>query len=366
MTAATAAPNQPFKVGGNPSNHTCALHKLRWGSDPTMDAAGEKPEASPSQKTGLVRSATRAGLGGHHSQSPQKKGGVCPRDLDAALTKAVADGDRLQFDRPLPNDYGLARPERQMSKSASETSDAGGWGFYKDCEGTPGDSAYRLDATALANRETPDYVLEDSLDSQALWHATAGARPAQPAHERRKFEEMWSKQLASSEATRCVPTEKCADLSAPRPGDGAKVLLRDASPFGTSVTKSWRCECCGELTSIMVRIPKYQVVRPAGGGRPHAEFLVVARLGAVTFGLWRRYSHFEKLNEKIATSFRKEDYQNTHWSWRCLRRRQRWFRCLDREYLALKCFLLERFLHDLVFEAAASSVFTEFFELEGV
>ena len=146
----------------------------------------------------------------------------------------------------------------------------------------------------------------------------------------------WSKQLASSEATRCVPTEKCADLSAPRPGDGAKVLLRDASPFGTSVTKSWRCECCGELTSIMVRIPKYQVVRPAGGGRPHAEFLVVARLGAVTFGLWRRYSHFEKLNEKIATSFRKEDYQNTHWSWRCLRRRQRWFRCLDREYLALK------------------------------
>ena len=142
MTAATAAPNQPFKVGGNPSNHTCALHKLRWGSDPTMDAAGEKPEASPSQKTGLVRSATRAGLGGHHSQSPQKKGGVCPRDLDAALTKAVADGDRLQFDRPLPNDYGLARPERQMSKSASETSDAGGWGFYKDCEGTPGDSAY--------------------------------------------------------------------------------------------------------------------------------------------------------------------------------------------------------------------------------
>ena len=36
-----------------------------------------------------------------------------------------------------------------LSKSASETSDAGGWGFYKDCEGTPGDSAYRLDAAAL-------------------------------------------------------------------------------------------------------------------------------------------------------------------------------------------------------------------------
>ena len=112
-----------------------------------------------------------------------------------------------------------------------------------------------------------------------------------------------------------------------------------------------------------VRIPKFQIVK-RDGERPHAEFLVVARLGAVTFGLWRRYSHFERLNQKVCESFPVSDYQNTHWSWRCLRRRQRWFRCLDQEYLALKCFLLERFLHDLVFEAASSAVFAEFLELQ--
>ena len=27
---------------------------------------------------------------------------------------------------------------------------------------------------------TPDYVVEEPLESQALWHATAGTRPPQP------------------------------------------------------------------------------------------------------------------------------------------------------------------------------------------
>ena len=58
-----------------------------------------------------------------------------------------------------------------------------------------------------------------------------------------------------------------------------------------------------------------------------------------------------------------QDYQNTLWSWRCLRRRQRWFRCLDKDYLALKCFLLERFLHDAVFESSSSKIFAEFLEI---
>ena len=128
-----------------------------------------------------------------------------------------------------------------QSKSASENSE-GGWGFYKDCEGTPGDSAYRLDAAALEKRETPDYVLEDTLEMQALWHATAGTRPAQPAHERKRMEEIWSKQIAESQA--------CKDFQESTPiisnEKDVKILARDASPFGTSVTKSWRCEYCGD------------------------------------------------------------------------------------------------------------------------
>jgi hypothetical protein len=35
-------------------------------------------------------------------------------------------------------------------------------------------------------------------------------------------------------------------------------------------------------------------------------------------------------------------FQNSLFSWQCLRQRQRWFRCLDKDYLALKCVLCSR------------------------
>ena len=339
---------------------------------------------------------------------------------------------------------------------ASESSDATGWGFFEECDFKESDSSHRLDATRLQNRETPEYVLEDTLSFQALWHRTAGTRPVQPPAERRRFELMWEQNFKESkvdyDALTAQPSLKAkllrrltasfqsisnlanvsstshssgnsmalaANNSEVSEGEGgrrrsgdviaqsgssgskenhnsyilgdgngvarkqhqqhpqqlfsvatssvragrAELLLREQSPFGTSVTKSWQCECCGELTSIMIRIPKFQIVR-TGDRDVHAEYLVVCRLGAVTFGLWRRYSHFQDLAEAIATKEHAVDYQNTLWSWRCLRRRQRWFRCLDKDYLALKCFLLERFLHDAVFESSSSTLFVDFLELK--
>ena len=53
-------------------------------------------------------------------------------------------------------------------------------------------------------------------------------------------------------------------------------------------------------------------------------------------------------------------FQNSLFSWQCLRQRQRWFRCLDKDYLALKCFLLERFLHDVLFESRSPQLIATF------
>ena len=229
--------------------------------------------------------------------------------------------------------------------SESASTYASDWGFYEE-EGAHGDqpSQERLGGTR-SEVEVPDYVLEATLDDQVLWHATAGRRPPQPLAERRAAEAAMRANFEKS----CVAYDDGAcPPCGPPPGRAAVPILREPSPFGTSVTKSFQCDCCGERTSLMIRIPKYQIVRK--GGKSHAEYLVVARLGAVTFGLWRRFAHFTALHDKINKTLDKDDYQNTLWSWRCLRRRQRWFRCLDRDYLALKCFLLERFLHDAVFE----------------
>ncbi|KAH8097551.1 hypothetical protein JL720_444 [Aureococcus anophagefferens] len=378
--AVACAGHLPFKIGGATSDPMCALHKLRWGSDPLFFAvprddapeeapASPEPAAAPPAPGGLKRTLTRGGIAPDEPaaavaaaavarSAPSDAApalGVCPAELENALKEiSHAPEHVLRYGRgsSLGMHPSLSKSESETSDAGQDkgdsTSDAGGWGFYKDCEGTPGDSAYRLDATALSNRETPDY----------------------PAHERRQFEELWAQNLANSQAS---GGEARSDSNskrrralvcdrAPVEVGGAQLLLRESSPFGTSVTKSWRCDCCGELTSIMIRIPKYQIVRK--GGKSHAEYLVVARrLGAVTFGLWRRFAHFTALHDKISKTLDKDDYQNTLWSWRCLRRRQRWFRCLDRDYLALKCFLLERFLHDAVFESASSTLFADFLEI---
>jgi len=47
-------------------------------------------------------------------------------------------------------------------------------------------------------------------------------------------------------------------------------------------------------------------------------------------------------------------------SWKLLKKRQRWFRCLDAGYLSLKVFLLERFLHDILFESNSPDILRDF------
>ena len=43
-----------------------------------------------------------------------------------------------------------------------------------------------------------------------------------------------------------------------------------------------------------------------------------------------------------------------------LKKRQRWYRCLDAGYLSLKVFLLERFLHDILFESSNPQILRDF------
>ena len=74
-----------------------------------------------------------------------------------------------------------------------------------------------------------------------------------------------------------------------------------------------------------------------------------------------RYTQFAQLANFITSQEeQRELYPNSLFSWQCLIHRKRWFRCLDREYLKLKCFLLERFLHDLVYESSDASFLYDF------
>ena len=121
---------------------------------------------------------------------------------------------------------------------------------------------------------------------------------------------------------------------------------------------------------MSLRVPKFQVVDRDDGSRV-AQYLVVAKVGGCSFGQWRTFSQFKALAKSLRdldSQFHDQwgydhDFANTLVSWEILLRRQKWFRCLDKDYLAVKCFLLERFLHDALYEAPSASVFSNFLEI---
>lgn len=127
---------------------------------------------------------------------------------------------------------------------------------------------------------------------------------------------------------------------------------------GQSVSKSFECKICNEVSMIVARIPKFQVVRRQSGEQ-YAEFLIVVQFGTLVLNAWRRYTAFALLFEKV-TKAGSVRFPNTHYSWDLLLHQKKCCRCLDEEYLNLKCFLLERFLHDLVYESEDSSMICEF------
>lgn len=104
----------------------------------------------------------------------------------------------------------------------------------------------------------------------------------------------------------------------------------------------------------------------------HAEFLVVVALGeglaTITLGVWRRYSDFARLAKRLQAHCveiqDREAFSNTLVSWQCVEARRRWGRCLEADYLGLKCHLLERFLHDLLFESGDPSDIAGFLGLD--
>ena len=139
-------------------------------------------------------------------------------------------------------------------------------------------------------------------------------------------------------------------------------------------------------------MPRFKIARLVSG-EIFASFLVVASVGGVTFGVWKRHTDFQELAEYLR---RKNDevgcegdFKNSLLSWQCLLYRKQWYRCLDKvyflehvlsdfifdkiqfslvfkDYLALKCFLLERFMHDVLFESQNPHVISDFLGLSKV
>ena len=250
--------------------------------------------------------------------------------------------------------------------------------------------------------DVPLYILESNLETQQLWYSTAGRRPKQPVHEREFFEQQWQQNFETSsvkyekpipdikgdmpylqplEAIPIVvesnsipikPKIKSCDKIHVSEFDG-EVVFRGKAPFSHSVSKSFNDHY---VSSMTIHIPYYRIFRSSANSTLRAEFLVVVSMGSpstVTFGLWRRHSDFAALAASLAPlssegagkAGKKEDsFKNALLSWDCVLQRKRWFKCLDKDYLSLKSFLLERFMHDLLFESSSPQIINKFLGLE--
>lgn len=174
------------------------------------------------------------------------------------------------------------------------------------------------------------------------------------------------------------------------------VLLRGPNAFGTTVSKSFARPSrnggpISGVDTVNISIASYRVVESKKYGK-YAQFLVIYREGSIrdTIGIWKRYRDFEELAQKVTqanegctaviasiaplqtvaaakTSFRggaddaeTDQLPNAVTSWCLLKKRKRWYRCLDAGYLSLKVFLLERFLHDILFESSSPQLLRDF------
>ena len=144
-----------------------------------------------------------------------------------------------------------------------------------------------------------------------------------------------------------------------------EILYRGKAYISYVVTKSFPGSTVGAMA---IHMPYYRICR-TGSGHIYAQFLVVVSVGdhgAVTFGIWKRYSEFLQLARRVSEVNVKagEMYKNTLLSWQCVLQRKRWIKSLDKEYLSVKCFLISRFVHDLLFESPNPILISRFLGLE--
>lgn len=232
------------------------------------------------------------------------------------------------------------------------------WGWFEETE-ERGGAATRQ---GLSRRnslheitETPGYILEESLETQALWHVTAGKRPKQPPETRQHYEELWSENFKRSQVRYAgegggrAKRRRSSEASAP--SKKREIIDKAMCPYGYAASKSFCCPHCGHITSLMIHVPKLRVVRTAGG-KVFAEFLVIVHNGELTFGVWRRHTDFKNFHRALQ---RREDrwrFRKSLVKWQEISTKLKWGRCLERGYLVLKCFMLERFLQQVLADSA--------------
>ena len=243
------------------------------------------------------------------------------------------------------------------------------YGWFEDTEPLKAEAGRQPLHRALSNpppaTEAPSYILESNLETQQLWYVTAGQRPQQPRREREYFEQLWQSNFQSSSVDYSRTPQTSHDVI-PKSEFSGEIIFRGESLFTNSVSKTFNE---GTIQSLTIQVPQYRIME-TNQKEQYAEFLVlisISNLSTITFGVWKRHSEFEKMSSSLSSNPTSSSFfKNTLLSWQCMMQRKKWYKCLDKEYLSLKCFLLERFMHDMLFESQSPDILITFLGLNDV
>jgi hypothetical protein len=257
---------------------------------------------------------------------------------------------------------------QRRSQSGSSLSDEA-YGWFDDLDSPRVESSsvelnLRRKSSATPAFKTPFYILESSLETQKLWYQTAGLRPKQPEHERKYFETLWEENLKNSiafheNASTSTTRSKYDDCDT-----SEQIWFKGYGSFSNAVSRAF---LGNRVTTVTIQLPRFKIAR-VENVKERASYLIVVSINGVHYGRWKQHSDFETLASRIQeldchrsmTPDSNSSFHNSLLSWQCLLHRKPWYRCLDKEYLALKCFLLERFCHDVLFESQSPELLSDF------
>ena len=204
------------------------------------------------------------------------------------------------------------------------------WGFYDNLKS---DS----ETETINNcKNVPFWVLLEPIDFQINWKNTAGKRPKQKQKERRYYEKIWLKQTK-------MPLLNKNSLNSTNiySNPYSKLCVRSFDKYGQYGVQIPCYRISSEIYYFFGIIPKHI---------KYAEYLIIIKTPIYQYSKWYRYNDIKKLYRNIVNTQLSSNFEYANSSWCILNNRLKLFKCLNIDYLNNKCYLIERVLHDILFE----------------
>tara|TARA_Y100000991_G_scaffold215055_1_gene204332 strand:+ start:1389 stop:1964 length:576 start_codon:yes stop_codon:yes gene_type:complete len=102
-------------------------------------------------------------------------------------------------------------------------------------------------------------------------------------------------------------------------------------------------QLCNNVVSIRLPLFRTNVIDDCTN---FVQYLILIKINNYEFGTWKRYKEIEDIKSNLNRNFTESKY-----SWDILKYRKKLFRCLESQYILLKCYLIEVFLRNILIES---------------